>query len=112
MSKIIGEKIRTLRDERNLTQEYIANSLGMTRQRFSRLEKGTVDITYDILVKLAELFLVSVNDITEIVEHGANEKFRTGGESTSSFSEIHDMLNLFYANKRLYERMNPEVDDD
>ncbi len=112
MSKIIGEKIRTLRNERNLTQEYIATNLEMTRQRFSRLEKGTVDITYDILVKLADLFQVSVNDITGNEENSSNEKFRTGGESKSSFSEIHNMLNLFYANKRLYERMNPEVDDD
>ena len=45
MKLLIGEQIRKLREARKVTQEEISDALGMSRQRFARIEKGITDIS-------------------------------------------------------------------
>lgn len=53
----IGQKIRSLREERNLTQEELANICGISRVTLGKVEKGelgntsvkTLDLILDIL---------------------------------------------------------------
>jgi len=43
----IGQKIKKLRELKNLTQEYMAEQLGMKNQSsYSKLESGETDIPY------------------------------------------------------------------
>lgn len=62
INKYIGNKIRYLREQRNLTQEEIAEYLNTTPQTISRYEIGDRKTNQDILFKLAEYFKVSIND--------------------------------------------------
>ena len=62
VNKYIGNKIRELREKRNLTQEEIAEYLDTTAQTVSRYEIGDRKTNQDILFKLAEYFKVSIND--------------------------------------------------
>lgn len=62
INKYIGNKIRNLREQRNLTQEEIAEYLNTTPQTISRYEIGDRKTNQDILFKLAEYFKVSIND--------------------------------------------------
>lgn len=62
INKYIGNKIRNLREQRNLTQEEIAEYLSTTPQTISRYEIGDRKTNQDILFKLAEYFKVSIND--------------------------------------------------
>ena len=49
----IGNKIKKLRELKNLTQEHMASVIGVTQSAYSRLELGETDITYSKLARIA-----------------------------------------------------------
>ena len=53
--------IESLRKEKKLTQDDIAKKLWITRQTFSKLEKGSVEATLGQAVKLSELLDVDID---------------------------------------------------
>ena len=108
MKVLLGEQIRKLRELHNVTQEQIAEALGMSRQRFARIEKGLSDISYDTIVAVADFLKVSSKEITDVCESSISTSFRTGKATIETFSEVVDMIGFFYANKSLYNRMNTE----
>lgn len=57
---MIGDKIKNKRKELNLTQEYLAKELNISRQAVSKWEKGTSEPSMDNLVKLSEIFGVDI----------------------------------------------------
>ena len=50
----IGHKIKKLREIKNLTQEHMAKSIGITQGAYSRMELGETEITYTKLEKISE----------------------------------------------------------
>ena len=66
----IGANIKELREERKLTQNQVADALGITFQAVSAWERDEYKPDTDKLVKLAEYFGVSVSAIAE-EKHGA-----------------------------------------
>lgn len=110
MKILIGEQIRKLRELNKVTQEEIADALGMTRQRFARIEKGISDISYETILKIADYLKVSAQEIIDVCEKSTTVSYRNKNSSTASFEKIEEMLTFFYANKSLHQQMNPEVD--
>jgi transcriptional regulator with XRE-family HTH domain len=49
----IGHKIRKLRELKNLTQEHMAKSIGVSQGAYSRMELGETEITYTKLEKIS-----------------------------------------------------------
>ena len=104
MNKLLGEKIKALRCLKNLTQEQIANEIGISRQKFARIEKGMNNVNLDVLAKIAKVLDVSVADITRVLDETPVVAYRVN-EDEHSQEEILDMIDLFYANKHLYEKL-------
>lgn len=50
----IGHKIKKLRELKNLTQEHMAKSIGISQGAYSRMELGETEITYSKLEKISE----------------------------------------------------------
>lgn len=61
----IGSNIRSLREERGFTQEQVADRIGITFQAVSSWERDEYKPDTDKLIKLAELFDVSVSALVE-----------------------------------------------
>ena len=59
----IGENIRRLRREHNMTQETLAEKLGVSFQSVSRWENGTTYPDMEFLPVLARIFSVSADDL-------------------------------------------------
>jgi transcriptional regulator with XRE-family HTH domain len=55
------ERIRNLREDRNMTQTQIAKLLGMSQTGYSKYETGENDIPTQILIKLADFYGTSVD---------------------------------------------------
>ena len=111
MRELIGEKIHDLLVKRNITLECLSNDLGMSRQRLARIEKGQSDISLDILQKLAGVFGVTVGELTDVDDSPA-VSFRGQESGTSSFGVVNEMIDFFFANKRLYDSFIEEEQDD
>lgn len=107
MNELLGIRIKSLRTAKGLTQEQIADIIGVSRQKYARIENGTNNITLDILSKIAAVLEVTVGDITCVLDETPAVAYREGANKSSS-KEIFDMIDLFYANKHMYERLNDD----
>lgn len=58
-----GKRIKNLRTGLHLSQDYIANQLGIDRKDYARIESGRRELKTDELLKLSQLFGVSENQI-------------------------------------------------
>ena len=57
----IGERVKSYRTKLNMSQDYVANYLGINRATYCQLEKGKRKTTVDNILKLSILFGVSAN---------------------------------------------------
>lgn len=57
----MGEKLKSLRLQQNLTQKQIAERIGMAVSAVSAYESGTRNPSYDVLIKLARIYHVSAD---------------------------------------------------
>ena len=60
---IWNEKIKELREDRDLTQLQLANELGITQRTISYYEKNQREIPINVLVKYAKYFNVTLDYI-------------------------------------------------
>lgn len=104
MNALLGGRIKALRTAKNYTQEQVAERLGISRQKYARVENGSNSITLEILKKIADILDVTVGDITRVLDEEPAVAYRAGTDGASS-EKIFDMLNLFYANKHMYTKL-------
>ena len=104
MNAILGNRIKALRCSRNYTQEHMSELIGISRQKYARIENGTNNITLEVLSQIAKILEVQVGDITKVLDEAPVVAHRTGAESESTYV-IFDMIDLFYANKHMHSRL-------
>ena len=63
MKLAIGENIRNFRKKNDLTQEALADRLGVTYQSISRWENGTTYPDLELIPAIAEVFAVTVDEL-------------------------------------------------
>ena len=59
----LGEVLKTYRTNCKMTQEFVAESLGVSRQAVSRWENGASDPSTSNLIALAKLYGISAEEI-------------------------------------------------
>jgi putative transcriptional regulator len=69
MAEYITNAVYTLRTKKGLTQEELAEKVGITRQTVISIEKGNYTPSVLLALKIAALFKVPVEDIFRI-SHG------------------------------------------
>ena len=57
----LDNRIKDLRDDSDLTQQQIADAIGITQRKYSYIETGTQPLTDELLVKLANYYQVSID---------------------------------------------------
>jgi repressor LexA len=55
--------LRLLRENRNMTQEQLANMLGVSRSTYTRYEQGTRECSYEMLLKISNIFNVTIDHL-------------------------------------------------
>ena len=59
----IGNKIKKIRELKNFTQNYMADSLGISQSAYSKIELGELEVTMSRLEKIAEIFKMKTEDV-------------------------------------------------
>ncbi len=67
--EIMGEMIRKVRLERNLTQEELGKLIGVQRAQISKLENNTTNVTMETIVKVFGALKAKVNFNVEIMNN-------------------------------------------
>ncbi|GBK65490.1 helix-turn-helix transcriptional regulator [Paenibacillus sp. FSL R5-0527] len=57
------KRIRDLREDRDLTQQQLADYLNISQATYSRYESGNLDVPSSVLIKLSEFYNVSIDYI-------------------------------------------------
>ncbi len=58
-----GEKLRVLRKKRGLTRQQLGDMLGVHNSHIVRMEKGNRKPSVDLVLKIAEVFRVTPNQL-------------------------------------------------
>jgi transcriptional regulator with XRE-family HTH domain len=65
VSNIVGEKIRQLRVVSGLSQENVAEEIGMSYGNYGKIERGEIDVSSTHLIAIAKVLKVNVSAIFE-----------------------------------------------
>jgi DNA-binding XRE family transcriptional regulator len=68
VKRSLGETIRAHRTRCQMTQEFVAESLGVSRQAVSKWEQGSSDPSTSNLLALAKLFGISAEELLREAE--------------------------------------------
>lgn len=66
--KTLGEVLKQHREDCNMTQEFVAEAIGVSRQAVSKWENGTSDPNTSNLIALAKLFNISAEELLHEVQ--------------------------------------------
>ena len=93
--KKIGERLRKLRNYMDLTQEQVADILGIGRDAILRIENGKRKIDLQELMSFSKLYKISIDELIED-EHivNNNEVAFARGFNTLSEKDKKEILNL------------------
>lgn len=86
----IGQVIKKIRTNKNITQQSLANAIGMTRPYIARIESGKNSISSDKLTEILDFFNVSYNEFFYI---------KNDYNITSKMDDYNHILNLYYGKK-------------
>ncbi len=89
-----GNRLKTQRLSKNMTQSQLAHKLGLTKSVISAYETGLRMPSYDILIHIARIFNVSTDFLLGV------ENKRTIDLSGLSQEETDALLNLIQAMKK------------
>ncbi|MEO8534470.1 MAG: helix-turn-helix transcriptional regulator [Flavobacterium sp.] len=97
----MNRKIKSLRELKNYTQQYMAEALEITQAAYSKIEKGKTNLSLNKLEKIAEILGVSIETLIKFdtkiyLDHLTNEKENSNQDN---------FKNQFKGNKveKLYE---------
>lgn len=98
----LGEKLAKARKEKNITQEQLADKLGVSRQAISKWESDVAYPETDKLIRMSELFDCSLDyllkkDVTEKAE-----KTETSGTQRTAVFSISKIFDYEYRSKRTF----------
>ena len=61
-------RLKDLREDHDLTQQAVADYLGMKQSQYSQYERGIRDIPTDVLIRLAELYKTTTDYILGLTD--------------------------------------------
>jgi HTH-type transcriptional regulator/antitoxin HipB len=67
--EILGEMIRKVRLERNLTQEELGKLIGVQRAQISKLENNTTNVTLETILRVFGALKAKVNFNVELMDN-------------------------------------------
>lgn len=111
----IHQNLKALRSARHMTQEQVAAQCHVTRQTISSYESGRTRPDPDTLIRLAEIYGVSVEDIlsSQTTQSVHTRRFRLLGRGFIILLALLVLLRsaVMCANQRLYPLPNGVVSD-
>ncbi|MEY8335389.1 helix-turn-helix transcriptional regulator [Lachnospiraceae bacterium 47-T17] len=96
MNELLGGRIRELRSAKSFTQKQIAERIGVSKQRYARIENGANHIMLELLSKIAGALDITAGDITRVLDETPVVTYRAEDEHASA-DKIFEMIDLFYS---------------
>lgn len=66
--KDLGFKIKKLREEKNMSQEELAEELHISQSKLSKIENGKIKASLPFLISAFRFFSLTLSDLLEILQ--------------------------------------------
>ncbi|AWM13892.1 XRE family transcriptional regulator [Flavobacterium sediminis] len=66
--KLFGKNLRKLRESKGLTQEQLANELGLEISQISRIERGVINTSIYTLYQISSFLNIDMNELFKTTE--------------------------------------------
>lgn len=103
MIETFGNRIRRLREEKNLKQEQVAVILRVNRKAVSHYENDLREPSFEILIKMAELYHVQTDYLLGIDN---SRMIQAAGLTDKEYSMISDLVADIAEKNRLITRFS------
>jgi transcriptional regulator with XRE-family HTH domain len=115
--QLVGQKIRQLRKEHQLTQVELSQRLGIQQSDLSRMEQGEYRVSLDTLFRILAEFKVGIGEFFEDVAKASItprdaqlvQQFKTLPDDIQR--EVEDFIAFKQAQSRRSESQDPGLDD-
>ena len=88
----MGDKLKSLRTEKKLTQKQVADQIGLAISAVSSYESGSRYPSYDVLVQLAHIFHVSTDYLLGMTDKRNIDVTCLGDEEIELISQLVEKL--------------------
>ena len=107
---MIGNTIKTKRLEKNYTQEYLAEVLGIDKSTYSRIESNQINPKKTYLLKLSNEFKCNLDDFEEAEKDITHGKVQTANSKNGLTHPSHS-IPIEFADKMMarMERMHEHL---
>lgn len=101
MSMLLNEKLKKLRKELKLSQQYVAGVLNIHRTTITAIESGTRKVTAEELKAFSELYGVTTDEL--LYDEKVDEDIKRFARTFSELSELDkkEILNLIEFKKKV-----------
>ncbi len=109
MNTLVGKRIRTLRKQKGLSQEQVADSLHISQSTYARIESGESSSWSSYLEQISALFEIQPEELIK-QEHIIVNQNQQGGESNNAYiinQQLSEKLTESYE-QRLLEQFDKE----
>ena len=97
----VGKNLQVIRELNNYTQSYVADKLGISQKSYSNLERANNDISLDVLLRLSDLYQISLTKILELnAEAILNNNSQQGG-----ISYINNQATFYNGEKEEFQQL-------
>ncbi|MFB9080134.1 helix-turn-helix transcriptional regulator [Flavobacterium procerum] len=107
MHSRINENIKTIRELKNYTQEYMALRLDMTQAVYSRIEKGSSRVSFEKLEEIAAVFEM---DVRNIISFDISDYLKSGFKSSEAAGQGSALSRLYNDKISLLEKLLEKTD--
>ncbi len=90
----LGEKLKSLRTEKKLTQKQVSERIGLAVSAISSYESGTRYPSYDSLIKLAHIFHVSTDYLLGMTPKRTIDATGLNDDEIELISQLVDKLRM------------------
>lgn len=108
MTKIY-DNIRSIRVLKNLSQEYLAESLGISQSAYGKLERGETKVTWEKLNKIAEILGTTpfqISDFNSDKSYQSESNVELAAESNDIYIRQMKDIQLLSEKIKLLEKLN------
>ena len=108
VSNTVGEKIRQLRAVSGLSQENVAEEIGMSYGNYGKIERGEIDVSSSHLIAIAKALKVSVSDFFDTKPKVTIKESKTDyGYATKD--EVADLAHAIFKLTKALERIEEQI---
>lgn len=101
----VGQRIRKLRNYYGITREQMARTIGRTPKHYSDVERGSVGMSLETLIGIADCFHVSIDYLLLGREKSSEEELLAKAEE----QKMIEMIRHLPPEKRIYVRQSMEL---